>query len=78
MCQIPDNMPSTELGAKKLGKCPRDKSATQPSSTVCVPEFTCHSRSYSAQTAAFAYSHVDPSAVTRFFVLGPSHHVHIR
>lgn len=34
--------------------------------------------SYSAQTAASAYAHMDPSQVARVFVLGPSHHVHMK
>ncbi|CAN0220115.1 unnamed protein product, partial [Hapterophycus canaliculatus] len=34
--------------------------------------------SYSAQTAASAYAHMDPSQSARVFILGPSHHVHIR
>ncbi|CAM9701438.1 unnamed protein product [Ectocarpus sp. 4 AP-2014] len=34
--------------------------------------------SYSAQTAASAYAHMDPSKLARVFVLGPSHHVHMR
>lgn len=34
--------------------------------------------SYSAQTAASAYAQIDPSQVERVFVLGPSHHVHLR
>lgn len=34
--------------------------------------------SFSAETAAFAYANMDPSRVETVFVLGPSHHVHIR
>ena len=34
--------------------------------------------SYSAQTAAFAYSHMDPAHTATVFILGPSHHVHLR
>lgn len=51
---------------------------------VCLSLFPIHVvlvpylRSYSAETAAFAYSHMDPSRVSRVFVLGPSHHVHMR
>ncbi|KAJ3400036.1 hypothetical protein HDU80_007335 [Chytriomyces hyalinus] len=33
--------------------------------------------SYSGKTAAFAYAGVDPDAVSRVFVLGPSHHVYL-
>lgn len=34
--------------------------------------------SYSAETAAFAYCHMDPARIRTVFVLGPSHHVHLR
>lgn len=33
--------------------------------------------SYSGPTAAHAYRHLDPSRVTRIFVLGPSHHYYL-
>jgi AmmeMemoRadiSam system protein B len=34
--------------------------------------------SYSGSTAAFAYSHMNLSAINRIFILGPSHHVYLR
>lgn len=34
--------------------------------------------SYSGPTAAWAYRAIDPSAVKRVFILGPSHHVYLR
>jgi len=34
--------------------------------------------SYSGQTAAYAYMHLDPTLVKRVFILGPSHHVHLK
>jgi AmmeMemoRadiSam system protein B len=34
--------------------------------------------SYSGPTAAWAYRAIDPSAIKRVFVLGPSHHVYLR
>ncbi|CAM9112558.1 unnamed protein product [Discosporangium mesarthrocarpum] len=34
--------------------------------------------SYSGPTAAYAYSHMKPEGISRVFVIGPSHHVHIK
>ncbi len=34
--------------------------------------------SYSGPTAAYAYKHLDPARVRRVFILGPSHHVHLK
>lgn len=34
--------------------------------------------SYSGPTAAYAYMHLDPTLVRRVFILGPSHHVHLK
>jgi len=34
--------------------------------------------SYSGPTAAYAYMHLDPTLVKRVFILGPSHHVHLK
>lgn len=37
-----------------------------------------HTRSYSGPTAAYAYAHVPTAAgISRVFILGPSHHVHL-
>mmetsp|Transcript_11651 Transcript_11651/g.29668 ORF Transcript_11651/g.29668 Transcript_11651/m.29668 type:complete len:300 (+) Transcript_11651:88-987(+) len=34
--------------------------------------------SYSGKTAAFGYVDIDPSKISRIFLLGPSHHVYLR
>ena len=34
--------------------------------------------SYSGPTAAYAYKQIDPSMVNKVFILGPSHHVHLK
>lgn len=34
--------------------------------------------SYSGPTAAYAYMHLDPTLIRRIFILGPSHHVHLK
>lgn len=34
--------------------------------------------SFSGPTAAYAYMHLDPTLIRRIFILGPSHHVHLK